>query len=81
MRPGSVVDFDAGLDDHVLRAVHHIGVVADAAVERVRTGAAVQRVVAEAAAGNRVIAGQSVEQVGKAGADEGVVEGRAVKVP
>jgi hypothetical protein len=75
----AIVGIAAGLDDHVMRAIHHIEIVADAAVKRVGARAAVERVVAEAAAGDRVVAGQPVEQVGKAGADEGVVERRAVE--
>ena len=76
-----IVGIAAGLDDDVLGAVHYVGVVADAAVERVGTGAAVESVVAlaERAARQGVVAGQPVEQIGKRRADERVVERRAVE--
>jgi hypothetical protein len=62
-RLDAVIGIEAALMDHVRRAVHHIGVVAAAAVERVGASAAVERVMAAGAAAQRVVAGQPGEEV------------------
>ena len=62
------------LDDAVADVVHHVGVVAGAAGQRIGAGAAVERVVIGAAI-ERVVAGAAIECVVAGAADERVDAG------